>query len=180
MSTTIAIGSFLPMLSKSGKVTATAEKRAALLNGLDEKGLTSIAVHGKGPIAKQAATALGGETLESLLSSETALTGAQIATLRAHLVGAWGEASFNRASMKGLSGMVSFMETVRLVLVHRAAVAETVKAQDNAMARLELCDKQAAQVQTLVALRDAAIAASANVVAVPDTITATATDTATA
>ncbi len=166
MSTSITLGAFLPSLNKAGKVTATAEKRASLLNALDQQGLMSIAIHGKGPMAKQAATALEGETLESLLSSEIVLTGAQIATLRAHLVGAWGEASFNRASMKGLSGMVSFLETVRLVLVHRASVAETVKAQDNAMARLELCDKQTAQVQALIILRDAAIA-SANVVAVP-------------
>lgn len=178
MTASITIGSFLPALNKAGKVTATAEKRASLLNALDQQGITSIAIHGKGAIAKQAAMALGGETLESLLSSETALTGAQIATLRAHLVGAWGEASFNRASMKGLSGMVSFMETVRLVLVHRVAVAETVKAQDSAMKRIELCDKQIAQAQALVVLRDAAIA-SANVVAVPDTVTDTATDTVT-
>lgn len=153
-------GAFLPMTNKAGKVTATAEKRAVLLNGLDQQGITSIALHGKGAMAKQAAMALGGETLESLLCSETALTGAQIATLRAHLVGAWGEASFNRASMKGLGGMVEFLDTVRLVLVHRVAVAETVKAQDSAMKRLELCDSQIEQVQALVALRDAAIFAA--------------------
>ena len=177
----ISTGNFLPTLNKAGKVTATSEKRSILLNGLDQSGIVSLALHGKGAMAKQAAMALGGDSLESLLCSESALTGAQIATLRAHLVGAWGEASFNRASMKGLSGMVAFMETVRLVLVHRVAVAETVKAQDNAMKRLELCDAQVVQVQALIALRDAAIAAASNVVAVPDATADTATaDTATA
>ena len=173
---TISTGNFLPTLNKAGKVTATAEKRAVLLNGLDQSGIVSLALHGKGAMAKQAAMTLGGDSLESLLNSSEALTGAQIATLRAHLVGAWGEASFNRASMKGLSGMVSFLETVRLVLVHRVAVAETVKAQDNAMTRLTLCDAQIVQVQNLIALRDAAIAAAAasNVVAVPDAVTDTA------
>lgn len=166
MSTTI--GSFLPMLNKSGKVTATSEKRAALLNGLDQQGITSIAMHGKGAMAKQAAAALGGESLESLLCSEVALSGAQIATLRAHLVGAWGEGNFNRATMKGLTGMVTFLETVRLSLVHRVSVAETVKAQDSAMKRIELCDKQAAQVQALVTLRNEAM----SIVTVPAVETA--------
>ena len=167
MANIITAGNFSPMLNKSGKVTATAEKRAALLNGLDQSGITSIALHGKGAMAKQAAMALGGESLESLLCSPEQLTGAQIATLRAHLVGAWGEASFNRATMKGLGGMVEFLDTVRLMLVHQVAVAETVKAQDNAMKRLGLCDAQIAQVQALVVLRDAAIAV-ANVVTVPE------------
>lgn len=168
MSTSTTTANFTPLLNKTGKVTATAEKRVNLLNALDQQGVMSIAVHGKGAIAKQAAVALGGETLESLLCSEIALTGAQIATLRAHLVGAWGEASFNRASMKGLSGMVAYLETVRLVLVHRVAVAETVKAQDNAMKRLELCDKQTAQVQALIILRNEAM----SVVTVPAVETA--------
>ncbi len=152
-----APNSFLPLANKAGKITATAEKRAALLNGLDQSGITSLALHGKGAMAKQAAMALGGETLESLLCSTQALSGAQIGTLRAHLVGAWGEASFNRASMKGLSGMHAYLETVRLALVHRVATAETVKAQDSAMKRLGLCDAQTLQVQALIVLRDNAM-----------------------
>ncbi len=156
----LATGAFLPTTNKAGKVTATAEKRAALLNGLDQAGILSLALHGKGAMAKQASAAVGGESLASLLASSEALTGAQIATLRAHLVGAWGEASFNRASMRGLSGMVDFLDNVRLVLAHRVNGAETVTAQDNAMKRLALLDKQIEQVQALVALRDAAIFAA--------------------
>lgn len=168
MTAIITAGSFAPLLNKAGKVTATAEKRAALLNGLDPSGITSIALHGKGAMAKQAAAALGGESLESLLRMDVALSGAQIATLRAHLVGVWGEGNFNRATMKGLTGMVTFLETVRLSLVHRVAIAETAKTQNNTMKRIELCDAQMAQVQALITLRNEAM----SIVTVPTVETA--------
>ena len=53
------VGGFLPSLNKAGKVTVTAEKRAALLNALDSKGIQALAVNGKGSMQKHAAQALG-------------------------------------------------------------------------------------------------------------------------
>ena len=154
------VGGFLPALNKAGKVTKSAEKRAILLNALDSKGLQAMAVNGRGTMQKQAAQALGVDSLQSLLASQTDLTGGQIAALRAFLIGAYGEALFNRETHKGLSGLVEYLNLVIKKYELESAVAETATQQARALKKLATVRAECAQVERLIELRDAAIAAS--------------------
>ena len=161
------VGGFVASLNKAGKVTATAEKRAVLLNALDSKGIQALAVNGKGAMAKSAAQALGVDSLESLLASDKPLSGGQIATLRAMLIGAYGESLFNREHHKGLNGLVEYLGLVAKKLEVDSAVAETATQQQRILKKLATVRTEAASVQRLVELRDAAIAAAAPAVTAP-------------
>ena len=161
------VGGFLPSLNKAGKVTATAEKRAVLLNSLDSKGVQALAVNGKGRMAKDAAASLQLDSLPSLLASETSLTGGQIATLRAMIIGAYGESLFNRETHKGLSGLVEYLALVAKKFELDQAVAETATAQSRILKKLADVRAEIASVQRLIDLRDNAIASSA--IAAPTT-----------
>ena len=155
------VGGFLPSLNKVGKVTATAQKRAVLLNALDSKGVQALAINGRGAMSKAAAASLGVDSLESLLGSQNPLTGGQIATLRAMLIGAYGEAMFNRETHKGLSGLVEFLGLVSKKLEIDVATAETATQQQRILKKLMTVRAETASVQKLIDLRDAAIAAAA-------------------
>ena len=155
------VGGFLPGLNKAGKVTATAEKRAVLLNALDSKGVQAMAINGRGAMAKAAAASLGVDSLESLLGSQSPLSGGQIATLRAMMIGAYGEAMFNRETHKGLSGLVEYLDLVTKKLEVDSAVAETATQQQRVLKKLATVRAETASIQRLLELRDAAIAAAA-------------------
>ena len=155
------VGGFLPSLNKAGKVTSTAQKRVVLLNALDSKGIQAMAINGRGAMAKAAAASLGVDSLESLLGSQNPLTGGQIATLRAMLIGAYGESLFNRETHKGLSGLVEFLSLVSKKLEVDSAVAETATQQQRIIKKLMTVRAESASVQKLIDLRDAAIAAAA-------------------
>ena len=155
------VGGFLPALNKAGKVTATAQKRAVLLNALDSKGIQALAINGKGRLQKSAAQALGVDSLQTLLASESDLTGGQIAALRAFIIGAYGEGLFNRETHKGLSGLVEYLSLVIKKLELDSAVAETATAQGRILKKLTTVRSECASVERLVSLRDAAIAANA-------------------
>ena len=129
------VGGFLPSLNKSGKVTSTAEKRSVLLNALDSKGIQALAVNGKGQMQKQAAQALAVDSLATLLASENPLSGGQIASLRAFIVGSYGESLFNRETHKGLSGLVEYLSLVNKKLELDCAVAETATDEERATDR---------------------------------------------
>ena len=154
------VGGFLPSLNKGGKVTATAEKRAVLLNALDSKGIQALAVNGKGALAKAAAASLQVDSLESLLASDKPLPGGQIATLRAMLIGAYGESLFNRETHKGLGGLVEYLNLVSKKLEIDSATAETATAQQRIIKKLMTVRAETASIQRLVELRDAAMAAA--------------------
>ena len=155
------VGGFAPALNKAGKVTATAQKRAVLLNALDSKGVQALAINGKGAMSKAAAASLGVDSLDTLLGSQNPLTGGQIATLRAMLIGAYGEAMFNREHHKGLNGLVEFLGLVSKKLEIDVATAETATQQQRVLKRLSLVRTETANVQRLIDLRDVAIAAAA-------------------
>ena len=155
------VGGFVASLNKAGKVTSTAEKRAVLLNALDSKGIQALAINGKGRMAKSAAAALQVDSMESLLASQTFLTGGQIATLRAMMIGAYGEVLFNRETHRGLSGLVEYLSLVSKKLEVDSAVAETATAQQRVLKRLATVHAETASIQRLLELRDIAIAASA-------------------
>ena len=161
------VGGFLPSLNKAGKVTSTAQKRAVLLNALDSKGVQALAINGRGAMSKAAAASLGVDSLESLLGSQNPLTGGQIATLRAMLIGAYGEGLFNRETHKGLSGLVEFLGLVSKKLEIDSAVSETATQQQRILKRLATVHAETASVQRLIDLRDAAIAAAAPAVTAP-------------
>ena len=161
------VGGFLPSLNKGGKVTATAQKRAVLLNALDSKGIQAMAINGRGAMAKAAAASLGVDSLESLLASQNPLTGGQIATLRAMMIGAYGESLFNRETHKGLGGLVEFLGLVAKKFELDSATAETATAQQRVLKRLSTVRAETAAVQKLIELRDAAIAAAPAAVAAP-------------
>lgn len=161
------VGGFLPSLNKAGKVTATAEKRAVLLNALDSKGIQALAINGKGSLAKSAAQALGVDSLESLLASDKPLSGGQIATLRAMMIGTYGEGLYNREAHKGLGGLTEYLNLVIKKLELDSAVAETATAQQRILKRLATVHAETASIQRLLELRDAAIAAAAPAVTAP-------------
>ena len=160
------VGGFVASLNKAGKVTSTAEKRAVLLNALDSKGIQALAINGKGSMAKSAAAALQVDSMESLLASQSPLSGGQIATLRAMMIGAYGEALFNRETHKGLSGLVEYLSLVSKKLEVDSAVAETATAQQRVLKKLMTVRAETASIQRLVELRDAAITAAAPAAAV--------------
>ena len=161
------VGGFLPSLNKAGKVTATAQKRAVLLNALDSKGVQAMAVNGRGAMAKAAAASLQVDSLESLLGSQNPLSGGQIATLRAMIVGAYGEAMFNRETHKGLNGLVEYLGLVAKKFELDSATAETATQQQRVLKRLSTVRAETASIQRLLELRDAAIAAAAPAVTAP-------------
>ena len=163
----LPVGGFLPSLNKAGKVTTTAEKRATLLNALDNKGIQALAVNGRGQMQKSAAQALGVDSLATLLASENPLSGGQIATLRALIIGTYGESLFNRETHKGLSGLIEYLNLIIKKLELDSAVAETATAQSRVLKKLATVRAECANVERLVTLRDAAIAASA--IATPTT-----------
>ena len=173
------VGGFLPTLNKAGKVTATAQKRAVLLNALDTKGIQALAVNGRGAMAKAAAASLGVDSLDSLLGSQNPLTGGQIATLRAMIVGAYGEAMFNRETHKGLGGLVEFLGLVAKKFELDSAAAETATQQQRVLKRLAQVRVEAASVQRLIDLRDMAIADDAIATTAPKKATTTAPKKAT-
>ena len=154
------VGGFLPALNKAGKVTSTSEKRAVLLNALDAKGIQALAINGKGRLQKSAAQSLGVDSLASLLASESPLAGGQIAALRAFIIGAYGEGLFNRETHKGLSGLTEYLNLVIKKLELDSAVAETATAQSRVLKKLSTVRAECANVERLVTLRDAAIAAA--------------------
>ena len=154
------VGGFLPSLNKAGKVTATAEKRAVLLNALDSKGIQALAIIGKGALAKSAAASLQVDSLESLLASDKPLSGGQIATLRAMLIGVYGESLFNRETHKGLGGLVEYLNLVSKKLEIDSATAETATQQQRIIKKLMTVRAETANVQRLVDMRDVAIAAA--------------------
>ena len=152
------VGGFLPALNKAGKVTATAEKQASLLNALDVKGVQALAINGKGRIQKKAAQSLGVDSLESLLASQTRLSAGQVASLRAFLISAYGEGMYNRESHKGLGGLVEYLNLVIKKLDLDFAVAETATAQGRIVKKLATVRAECANVERLIVLRDADIA----------------------
>ena len=155
------VGGFLPSLNKAGKVTSTAEKRAILLNSLDSKGIQALAVNGRGQMQKQAAQALAVDSLATLLASENPLSGGQIASLRAFIVGSYGESLFNRETHKGLSGLVEYLGLVIRKFELDQATAETATAQSRILKKLATVRAECANVERLITIRDAAIASSA-------------------
>lgn len=154
----INVGGFVPSINKAGKVTATAEKQAELLNSLDSRGILSVALNGKGKISKAAQSRIGGDTLDGLLYSQTKLEGAQVNTLRALLIAEYGEGLFSRETMKGLDGLGLYLKAVHAQAEARWLAAETAKQQERQMSILQKVQDQIVLLGNLIALRNEDIA----------------------
>lgn len=159
---------FTATANKAGKVTASAEKRAALLNSLGHgEDILAIALNAKGgALKREAAAAVGAQTLESLLASPTRLTGRQGNTLKGFLVAEYGEARYNRACAPGaLEAMAHYLTTVKHELLAAYGSAETAKRQAALADKIELLEFRQKQLAALQALEDADRAAQAQAVA---------------
>lgn len=171
---------FTPATNKAGKVTASAEKRAALLNSLGHgEDILALALNAKGgALKREAAAAVNAQTLEGLLASPTRLTGRQGNTLKGFLVAEYGEARYNRNSAPGaLEAMAHYLSTVRHELLAAYGSAETAKRQAALAEKIELLEFRQKQLAALQALEDADRAAQATTDA-EATATATALDNA--
>ena len=149
----------MPVLTRPAKLLQPL-KNALYFFALDTKGIQALAVNGRGQMQKSAAQALGVDSLATLLASENPLSGGQIASLRAFIVGTYGESLFNRETHKGLSGLTEYLNLVIKKLELDSAVAETATAQSRMLKKLATVRAECASVERLVTLRDAAIAAT--------------------
>lgn len=132
-----SIGGFTPTENKAGKVSANAEKIALVLNAVNADGLTALARDGKGVIGTRARMAILGNAFGlPQLRIAAELDGGQWGNALSLLVGEYGPAYLNRATMKGKSGCVAYMAHVVATLRVKVDSCETVKAQDRAIAAL--------------------------------------------
>ena len=131
------IGSFVATEGKNGKISATSEKIALILNSADASGLTALARDGKGKVGTLAREAVLGNAFglpQVRVAQE--LDGSQWGNTLALLVGEYGPAYLNRATMRGKAGCVAYMAHVVATLRVKVDSCETVKAQDRAIAAL--------------------------------------------
>ena len=123
---------------KTGKVSVSNEKAAALLNGSDKQTIVSAALTSRGAIGKTAKTALlsSVKTLETLLSAPE-LDGSEWGNLLTLLAGEFGVDCFNRATMSGKQGCQRFIDLTVQALEVKFSKCETVKAQQRVMPVLQ-------------------------------------------
>ena len=157
---------FVPVANRAGKVTASAEKRADLLNSLGHgQDVLTIAMQGKGALAREARGAVQTESLPGLMSSPTALSGRQVNTLRVLLVAEYGEALYSRTAssgVRGLAGLSIYLQAAEAAALSRMLSAETFKAQERATATVGAIRSHMEQLASLLRLEDAAkVAANA-------------------
>lgn len=132
-----SIGSFTPTENKAGKISANSEKIAMVLNAVNVDGLTALARDGKGAIGSRARMAILGNAFGlPQLRVAASLDGGQWGNALSLLVGEYGPAYLNRATMKGKSGCVAYMAHVVATLRVKVDSCETVKAQDRAISAL--------------------------------------------
>ena len=134
----VAIGNtdtrFLPMIGKTGKVSATSEKVALVLNNVNKDGLTALARDGKGAIGAQARKAVLGSAFGlPQIRVATRLERDQWGNALSLLVGEYGPQYLNRATMRGRDGTVAYLQAVERAALVRFDGAETPVQQERAM-----------------------------------------------
>ena len=158
MTTTIttAAPKFFPSIGKNGKVSATAEKTALILNSVDKDGLTALARDGKGTIGAQArAVILGGAFGLPQLRVAEKLDRDQWGNALALLVGEYGPQAFNRSTMRGRAGCSLYLHAVERAALVRFDGAETVIAQKRAMDAVDAVRADLAHIDRLIAAVEA-------------------------
>lgn len=149
---------FTAPLNKSGKITATGEKNALILNHASSRAVMGVALTGKGTIATMARAHLKNQadTLDQLLAVES-LDGSRWGDLLALLVAEYGTSAFSRLTMRGKVGCSTYLSAVRAAAEASYLAAETVKRQDAALATLAQIDAATTQVDRLLAVSQAEI-----------------------
>ena len=132
--TTAAAPAFLPMVGKTGKVSATSEKVALVLNNVNKDGLTALARDGKGAIGTQARKAVLGSAFGlPQIRVASRLERDQWGNALSLLVGEYGPQYLNRATMRGRDGTVAYLKAVERAALVRFDGAETPAQQERAM-----------------------------------------------
>ena len=132
--TDTAAPTFLPMIGKTGKVSATSEKVALVLNNVNRDGLTALARDGKGAIGAQARKAVLGSAFGlPQIRIAARLERDQWGNALSLLVGEYGPQYLNRTTMRGRDGTVAYLQAVERAALVRFDAAETAVQQDRAM-----------------------------------------------
>ena len=129
-----AAPTFLPTIGKTGKVSATSEKVALVLNNVNREGLTALARDGKGAIGAQARKAVLGSAFGlPQVRVASRLERDQWGNALSLLVGEYGPQYLNRATMRGRDGTVAYLQAVERAALVRFDAAETAVQQERAM-----------------------------------------------
>ncbi len=132
--TTTTAPTFLPMIGKTGKISATSEKVALILNNVNKDGLTALARDGKGAIGAQARKAVLGSAFGlPQIRVASRLERDQWGNALSLLVGEYGPQYLNRATMRGRDGTVAYLKAVERAALVRFDGAETPVQQERAM-----------------------------------------------
>ena len=132
--TTATAPTFLPMVGKTGKVSATSEKVALVLNNVNREGLTALARDAKGAIGAQARKAVLGSAFGlPQIRVAARLERDQWGNALSLFVGEYGPQYLNRATMRGRDGTVAYLQAVERAALVRFDGAETPAQQDRAM-----------------------------------------------
>ena len=157
---------FLPMIGKTGKVSATSEKVALVLNTVNKDGLTALARDGKGAIGAQARKAVLGSAFGlPQIRVATRLERDQWGNALSLLVGEYGPQYLNRATMRGRDGTVAYLQAVERAALVRFDGAETPAQQDRAMKAVNAIRGDLDVMVNLVAVAEAEIMAQRAIVA---------------
>ena len=157
---------FLPTIGKTGKVSATSEKVALVLNNVNREGLTALARDGKGAIGAQARKAVLGSAFGlPQIRVATRLERDQWGNALSLLVGEYGPQYLNRATMRGRDGTVAYLKAVERAALVRFDGAETVAQQERAMKAVNAVRADIDVMVNLVAVAEAEIMAQRMVTA---------------
>ena len=168
---------FLPMVGKTGKVSATSEKVALVLNTVNKDGLTALARDGKGAIGAQARKAVLGSAFGlPQIRVASRLERDQWGNALSLLVGEYGPQYLNRATMRGRDGTVAYLKAVERAALVRFDGAETPAQQERAMKAVNAIRADLDVMVNLVAVAESEIMAQRAIVAPVAEVTAPAAE----
>ena len=157
---------FLPMIGKTGKVSATSEKVALVLNTVNKDGLTALARDAKGAIGAQARKAVLGSAFGlPQIRVASRLERDQWGNALSLLVGEYGPQYLNRATMRGRDGTVAYLQAVERAALVRFDAAETAVQQERAMKAVQVVRADLDVMVNLVAVAENEIMAQRSIVA---------------
>ena len=161
-----AAPAFLPMVGKTGKVSATSEKVALVLNNVNRDGLTALARDGKGAIGAQARKAVLGSAFGlPQIRVASRLERDQWGNALSLLVGEYGPQYLNRTTMRGRDGTVAYLQAVERAALVRFDGAETPAQQERAMKAVNAIRADLDVMVNLVGVAEAEIMAQRSIVA---------------
>ena len=162
----VAAPAFLPTIGKTGKVSATSEKVALVLNNVNRDGLTALARDGKGAIGAQARKAVLGSAFGlPQIRVASRLERDQWGNALSLLVGEYGPQYLNRATMRGRDGTVAYLQAVERAALVRFDGAETPAQQEKAMKAVNAIRADLDVMVNLVSVAEAEIMAQRSIVA---------------